>query len=189
MALNRTHAIDIGIGGTYFVLKDTTGASNYEANGIDPLHVKSITYPNGITDGELSMTNADTKVVYTISLTGAQVIESMTSDGFRIDTALLDPSVAAIPDGLYTTVYTVSAGSGPTDYESELIKLFYGVSYKDITNSIISTSWKIVYTNRNPYYDNALKLKSWFTNMTLADELGFHSESLRLLKALQKTLV
>lgn len=189
----RTHNLVGGIDGLYIKLYDTTINSTYVTNDVDIL--------TGITGGELTITDVVTDATYNTTLSIEQVLESRSSAGCLIPTSDFTPSIVnsissggGFDDSLYSTEYTINAVKisnplTPTTSTSTMSVLFYGIIDIKIKRSIINTAWKVVYSGKSLYYDNALKLKSWFDNMKTANELGFNSEALRLLNALKKVVV
>lgn len=195
--MQSSHKITGGIDGLYVVVHDNTSTSEY-------INESGVTQMSDIvfSTGTLSIIDVNTNIQYDCELT-----ESDFNDMFYgVNGAIIDvsrigsPALSVIADGMYNSSLIMNftmpslideQGMFPMfDRESTTSSdVFYGVIQKKLMTTVISTAWKIVYSNKNPYYDNSLKLKSWFDNMKIAQDLGFYSESLRLLKALQKVLV
>jgi hypothetical protein len=178
-----THTIEVGIDGAYIIVRDTTTDAEYLAG--TGLPVSELSFVGGL----LEIDNPAATISKSYIMTGDDVIATRTGPGLKIMAIdLIGANV--IPDDLYEIVLIINLDhNAPYVRQSGGTSMFYGVVHKKLMTAVISTAWKIVYSNKNPYYDNSLKLKSWFDNMKIASDLGFYSESLRLLKALQKVLV
>ena len=185
MSDSRTHNIVGGTDGLYITLFDTTSNDYYTANDINIV--------SGVDGGQVVLQNVSTGISYSADLTEAVVIESRSVAGTIVPVSAFTPSIAVLPDTLYSTYYIINAEkiSSPAtivELPSSKTVIFYGVSDVKIKRSIIGTAWKTVYSGKSPHYDNSLKVKSWFDNMKIANDLGYTGEALRLLEALKKVI-
>lgn len=182
----RTYNVIGGTDGMYVTLFDTTSDADYISNDIN--------ITTGVDGGQLVLQDASNGTSYSVTLDASTVMNSRSISGTRILTSSFSPVVTQLPDTLYSTYYIISAAkisSPATIVELPAAKnaVFYGISDVKIKRSIISSMWKTVYSGRSPHYDNSLKIKSWFDNMKIANDLGYTGEAFRLLKALKKIIV
>lgn len=184
MALTLTHEAFASVDSTSLVLKNTTPISEYTDN------IPAITNESELSTATTAITidivSDDYTFDYNATITSEKDNLRSANGAYLNISNLFGEDV--INDNLYniTITYTISA----VDYAFSFQSVLYSQVKNSIAVSILASEWKdsLNYKSKSSTSKYALKVKSWFDQLVVANSKGLYSEALTILNSLKSIL-
>ena len=181
MALTLTHEIIMAVDSESITIKNTTPLSEYTT--YIPAITTEALLSTATTVVSMHIEASDYTFDYTVDLT-AEKDNLRTANGSLVN-ILTATGESIMPDNLYaiTFSYTISG----TVYTSIVNNVFYAQTKNDVAVAIMSSEWKDSLTNSSKQSSSkyALKTKSWFDQLVIANDRGLYTEALTILNSLK----
>jgi len=184
MALTLTHEVQVAVDSKSFNLKNTTPISEYEDN--IPAITNEAELSAATTAITIDITSEDYSFEYNATIT-AEKDNLRTANGAIIN-ILSTFGEEIVPDNVYTITITYTISS--VVYPFIIQDTFYAQTKNSVAVAIMSSEWKdsLSYKSKSSTSKYALKVKSWFDQLVIADNKGLYTEALTILNSLKSIL-